>query len=435
MKSIKLYLPSIKFLAPDRLARLFEKPLHKSTNAYAGGGGSGASGYPPVLTTRLRRQVEGENVVRVSSTETDDSTERRTIVVGLLADKGMPTRVAKALAKELPRLGHTRLSDEVMWKVDYRSESLPLDGHGRISLRHHAEERQGLGWDIAILLTDLPLRAGTQPIVSDYSVELRVGLVSMPAIGARRIRRRTQDLVVHLLGHLLKDQLNLDESCSQIGRSLGSVRHIRAEDDQVDEHLALDGIRGRARLLAGMILDNRPWRLVPHLSGATAAAVGTAAYGVITTTFWTLADALPPWRLALINAVAIAAMVVWLLLHNHLWERPSRRREREKALLYNLSTVVTLTIGVACMYVVLYVVALLAAFAIIDGSYLSSRLGHPSGIASYATIAWLACSVGVVAGALGSSFESEEGVRKATYGKRERQRQLHGSHTGNNSDK
>jgi hypothetical protein len=73
--------------------------------------------------------------------------------------------------------------------------------------------------------------------------------------------------------------------------------------------------------------------------------------------------------------------------------------------------------------VILYVVALVAAFAVIDGSYLSSRLGHPSNLASYATIVWLACSVGIVAGALGSGFESEEAVRKATYSKRERERQ------------
>jgi choline-glycine betaine transporter len=85
--------------------------------------------------------------------------------------------------------------------------------------------------------------------------------------------------------------------------------------------------------------------------------------------------------------------------------------------------VVTLTVGVACMYAILCVVALLAAFAVIDSSYLASRLGHPSDLSSYTTIVWLASSVGIVAGALGSSFGSEEAVRKAAYGSREPERQ------------
>jgi hypothetical protein len=197
---------------------------------------------------------------------TGDGARRNRVVVGLLADEGMPSRVAKALAaEELPQLLHERLSGEVVWDVDYRAESLSLDEHGGIPLIDIAEETRGLGWDVAILLTDLPRRAGTQPIVSDYSSELGIGLVSMPAVGAWQVRRRIRDLVVHLLGHLLADRLSLDESCTDVGRRFGSVRHIPSDDEHVDEHLALDGARGRARLLAGMILGNRPWRLVPHL--------------------------------------------------------------------------------------------------------------------------------------------------------------------------
>jgi len=343
--------------------------------------------------------------------------------VGLLAEEGVSFRMAKALGHELPQLLNERLSSEVEWQVDHRCESLPLDEYGEIPLIDLAEKRQGLGWDIAILMTDLPRRTGTQPIVSDYSVELRVGLLSMPALGAWQVRRRTRALVVHLAGHLLEDQLNLDGSCTHLGRHFGHVRHIRSEDEHVDEHLGLVGLRGRSRLLAGMVLDNRPWRLVPHLAGATAAAAATAAYGVFTTTFWNMADALPVWRLGLISVVSIAAMASWLLLYNRLWEKPSRRNDREKALLYNLSTLITLTFGVACMYAILYIFALAASFAVIDSGYLSSQLGHTSNPADYLRIVWLASSVGIVAGALGSSFESEEAVRQATYSRRERERQ------------
>jgi hypothetical protein len=353
----------------------------------------------------------------------DDGAGRRRVRVGLLAEEGVPSRMAEALDQELPQILNDRLSSEVVWEVDHRSESLPLDRYGEIPLSEIAQKRRGLGWDIAILLTDLPRRAGTQPIVSDYSVELGVGLLSMPALGAWHVRRRTRALVVHLTGHLLEDALDLDGSCTHLGRHFRHVRHIRSEAEHVDEHLGLVGVRGRSRLLLGMVLDNRPGRLVPHLAGATAAAAATAAYGVFTVTFWKMADVLPAWRLGLISVVSIAAMATWLLLYNRLWEKPSRRSDREKALLYNLSTLITLTFGVACMYAILYIVALVASFAVIDSGYLSSQLGHASDPMNYSKIVWLASSVGIVAGALGSSFESEEAVRQATYSKRERERQ------------
>jgi len=146
---------------------------------------------------------------------------RQRVRVGLLAEEGVSFRMAKALGHELPQLLNERLSSEVEWQVDHRCESLPLDEYGEIPLIDLAEKRQGLGWDIAILMTDLPRRTGTQPIVSDYSVELRVGLLSMPALGAWQVRRRTRALVVHLAGHLLEDQLNLDGSCTHLGRHFG----------------------------------------------------------------------------------------------------------------------------------------------------------------------------------------------------------------------
>lgn len=112
-----------------------------------------------------------------------------------------------------------------------------------------------------------------------------------------------------------------------------------------------------------------------------------------------------------------------MLVRNGLWEKPQKGSDRKTVALYNASTVATLFIGVAFMYVLLYAVTLVAAFVVIDSNYLNSVLSRPGGFADYATIVWLASSVGIVAGALGSSFESEEAVRKATYSKRELERQ------------
>ncbi|MFD8391965.1 hypothetical protein ACFV2N_22885 [Streptomyces sp. NPDC059680] len=83
----------------------------------------------------------------------------------------------------------------------------------------------------------------------------------------------------------------------------------------------------------------------------------------------------------------------------------------------------TLFLGVLCMYALLYALTLVSAFIVIDSSYLASRLGHSTGVGDYATLAWLSSSMGMVAGALGSSLDTEEAVRQGTYSRRERERQ------------
>jgi hypothetical protein len=356
------------------------------------------------------------------------------IVVGLLADKGMPALIAQRLIDELPDVLTRQLSNRVEWQVHARCDPLLLDENGLIPMLDLADrQKPAHDWDVLVLLTDLPRRARTQPIVSDYSTSRAVGLVSIPALGACRVLQRTRNLIVHVIGHLLEEKLGLDPEPRRhsphgrltgwLGDVLAPTKHIPSDDDGIDMHLALIGLRGRVRLLAGMVRGNRPWRLVPHLSSATAAAAATAAYGLMTSNFWQMADALTPPRLALINVVAIAAMATWLLTYNRLWERPAEPAEREKALLYNLSTVLTLSIGVACMYAILFMLTLLAAAALIDSGFLQVTLGHPVRVGDYLKIVWMTSSLGIVAGAIGSSLESEEAIRKATYSTREQERQ------------
>ncbi|WP_433446274.1 hypothetical protein ACQPXS_01850 [Streptomyces sp. CA-142005] len=105
-----------------------------------------------------------------------------------------------------------------------------------------------------------------------------------------------------------------------------AVRGIATGEDGIDASLALVGLRGRLRLLLGMVRANRPWRLVPHMASATAAAAATAAFGLFYSRIWSMADELPPARLTLIMSLAIGVMVAWPLLHHHLWDTAARRR-------------------------------------------------------------------------------------------------------------
>jgi hypothetical protein len=354
----------------------------------------------------------------------------RQVAVGVLADEGLPEQVITTIADDLPGVFATRVSEQTRWRVDHEVAQLPLDDNGDIPMRtlsqRHREDR---GWDVLVLVTDLPRRAGTKPVVAGVDVEHGVAMISLPALGAVLVRHRARALLVRVVRQLLSRRLGIDGDhrgrgmVARLREALAPTQRVPGGRDSDATHLALVGLRGRVRLLAGMVRDNRPWRLVPHLAGATAAAAGTAAYGIITSSFWKLADALSPLRLAAITVLTVLVMTVWLTAYNHLWDRPSEADERRKAMLYNVSTATTLAIGVACMYAILFVLALLAAAVLIDSGYFAQSLGHPVGVGSYLNLVWLCSSVGIVAGALGSSLEDEETVRNATYGRRERERQ------------
>ena len=117
---------------------------------------------------------------------------------------------------------------------------------------------------------------------------------------------------------------------------------------------------------------------------------------------------------------AIAAMVVWIIVAHHLWERPSDREARHWVALYNGVTALTISLTVLFAYAVLFALILLAAVVFVPDGYFQSTVRHPVGLCEYLTLAWMATSLATVASAIGSSLEHEDTVRKAAYGYRQR---------------
>ena len=364
----------------------------------------------------------------------------RSTVLTLVADPGLPSELARRLAGELPSLLGSR--GEGSWEVRLCDEPIALDAHGALPMLEiggRARERDGA--DAVVLITALPRRAGSAPVVADGSTADRVGLVSLPALGAFDQYRRCRDTIVRLVTrHLFpaEDRASVGER-SDAG-SAGSLTRLAPDDrpgsdsdsdadsgssgveDGVDVRLALTGLRGRLRLLAGLVRANRPWRLVPSLSPAIAAAAGGAAFGIFYSNIWELATALGIARQVTVTLIALVGMTTWLILDNGLWESRRSRSLREEALLSNVSTVLTVAAGVLIMYALLFGIALVAAALVIPPDYLGTNLMREPGVDDYVMIAWLSTSMGTVAGALGSGFADEGAVRQAAYSRRERER-------------
>ncbi|WP_445051440.1 hypothetical protein [Streptomyces sp. SAS_269] len=107
-----------------------------------------------------------------------------------------------------------------------------------------------------------------------------------------------------------------------------------------------------------------------------------------------------------------------------LWHRSAEvsREARQRARLYNASTVMTVGIGVLVCYVGLIVVNLVWALFILNDQVFASTTRTPLNAAEYCTLSWFVASVATVGGALGSGLESDEAIRAAAYSKREQER-------------
>jgi hypothetical protein len=358
----------------------------------------------------------------------------RATVLSLVADPGLPAELADRLARELPaeldRHGDGR------WEVRLSGERISLDPQGSLPmLEIGGRARENDAADAVVLITDLPRRAGQDPVAADAGTGDRVGLVSLPALGALDQYRRCRDTVVRLVTrHLFpaEDRAAVGES-AQAG-SAGSLTRLDPGDgdeddagsagveDGVDVRLGLVGVRGRLRLLAGLVRANRPWRLVPSLSPAIAAAAGGAAFGIFYSNIWQLATALGVTRQITVMLLALVGMTAWLILNNGLWESRRSRSLREEMLLSNASTVITVGVGVLIMFALLFAMSLVAAALVVPPDYLGSTLMRESGFDDYLMIALLSTSMGTVAGALGSGFADESAVRQAAYSRREQER-------------
>ena len=207
-------------------------------------------------------------------------------------------------------------------------------------------------------------------------------------------------------------------------RSLVDAMVDPDSDAQEEDHVSLPRRRGRWRLLMGMVLANRPWRLVPGLKSALVTALATGAVATINSTVWLLAGSMSWWRLVVATFVSIALAVGWFVIDGRLWDRPDddSAQARERSRLYNASTVVTLTAGVFICYLALYVVNLAWALFVLDPRVLGGYLRTSYGYGDVFVLAWFVASAATVGGGLGSGFDSDEAVRAAAYSKREEER-------------
>ncbi|MEU6807928.1 hypothetical protein ABZ920_02700 [Streptomyces sp. NPDC046831] len=352
--------------------------------------------------------------------------------VALLADPDTPTVIAEHMAGILPARLAKRSGQGRRFDVQVVSEPFTAGTEDLPTLiRRIIDRGKAENWDIVVAITDLPLHTHGRKLVVELSHEHCVALLSLPPLGGLRLRRKALRAVEEVVLSLASPRATGAEEPPQrqpLGRFASRLAPIHpgpiGEDEIADLRYVVSGPRGYLRVLGGMVRANRPWRLVPGLKKALAAALATGAIATVNSTIWSLAQSQSTLRLVIAMVGSVTLMIVWLILDAHLWHRSTDTslEERKRTTLYNASTIVTVGFGVLVCYAGLLVVNLVWALFILNDRVFASTTRTPLHAAEYWTLAWLVASIATVGGALGSGLESEEAIRAAAFSKRESER-------------
>jgi hypothetical protein len=279
-------------------------------------------------------------------------------------------------------------------------------------------------WDLGLVVTDLPLRIGRRPITRQVSPTHGIAVVSLPALGALHLAPRLRHTLLELVGELVGhggDQWSGDGALARLRRRWGRGVLQELATDTSDRPGALrflfvaEVLASHLRLLVGMVRANRPWRLAARLYRALLAAVVAGVYGLVTSDIWRISATAGSTRLALASIASISFTSGAVIVAHGLWERAPNRNLRDQVILFNVATAATILIGIATLYVALFLLIFAAAEMLLSPEALGSGLGHAVGTGDYATLAWFTASLATVGGGLGAGLESGEAVREAAY--------------------
>ncbi|MFF0854032.1 hypothetical protein ACFYVM_23770 [Streptomyces sp. NPDC003280] len=353
-------------------------------------------------------------------------------VVALLADPDAPTEVAQHMSRVLPDRLAGKSGEGRRFDVEVVSEPFTAGTEDLQTLtRRIMDRRRAEHWDIVVALTDLPLHSHGHKLVVELSHEHGWALLSLPSLGGLRFGRRALRAVEETVLSLASQQATGAGETPRhqsLGRFVSRLAPIHpgpvGEEETADLRYVVSGPGGYLRVLGGMVRANQPWRLVPGLSKALAAALATGAVATVNSTLWSLSEALSTPRLVIAMVGSVALMIGWLIVDAHLWHRSTDTspEERKRTSLYNASTIVTVGIGVVVCYAGLMVINLVWALFILNDRVFASMTRTPLHASEYWTLSWFVASIATVGGALGSGFESDEAIRAAAYSKREQER-------------
>lgn len=387
-------------------------------------------------------QINPQPTPDFDSSVLDVADDRDVVTVGLVPSPGHAERIIGDIAEDLQQLFREQIDDEVTWQIKVVPDPLTGSDVETPELLDELDEWRTLhGWSYAISVTDLPIRRQERIVIGEASVERNLAWISVPPLGVLWIKKRVRAAILQMMNEMrwgrpqgdqehqeTQDQSDPD-SAQERDRTLDAMISSRVAEHSIpSEQEATVDVRylapqrlGHARLLAGMVYANRPWRLFPSFKTTVATAFATGGYMLIFSTVWSLGNEYSVIRLMGLTVASTSILAGWIIISHGLWQ-PFRGASRYLTSLYNTTTLLTIAVGVAFAYTIVLLLLLSASLVFIPPQILEEEIQRPVSLINYVRIGWLGASAATVAGAVGAGLEDTEAVRNATFSWRQQRR-------------
>ncbi|MEM8874099.1 MAG: hypothetical protein AAGD32_07545 [Planctomycetota bacterium] len=317
-----------------------------------------------------------------------------------------------------------------------------------------ASERDANRWDAALVVTDEDLKTIDKPFaMAAPSRAMTVAAISTARIDPEAagetdtnvridvLAKRLEALALHLIGHLLDAPHSDDDGdfmhnltcAADLDRmrnfGLDAMQVLTHElnevaDARIEERMHGPAHRTPIKFHLRVLFHNTddifkavvrmaPWEFPLRLSKLTTAAASTLFILLMTAEAWELGMSQRWWVVLILSVLTLGGTSHYIILKQRLLVQRGTRLLSEQRAVGNLATIVSIVIGMATTYAVLFGTVLLAAWVIyppaVVGGWAAS-IGEV-GLMHYLTLAGFIASLGIVIGSLGAGFEKQQYFR------------------------
>lgn len=340
--------------------------------------------------------------------------------IGLVPSPGVARKHVDHAIPKIQDLLQQRIDSNIEWKFDIKVDLLigsAEDVHE--SIDKAAELKKKHEWDFVVCITDLPSISGKKVVISDFDNEQQVAMVSMPSLGWFNLKHKLVNSITSLIEQLYYDKPNPHPKISMLIRPKG----VEPSEDNSTKQRYINPflVLGWIQLILGLTRANEPWKNIFNFKKIISVAFATGTYVSIFSMPWELSVQYSIYRFIVLMIIAIVGMAGWLLYAHQLFERKTSKSQRVYRYTYNATTMLTLILITLMNYAILYVLLSISISLFVPVSLFNNwTSANPDfTFQNYLKLLWFVASLGLLAGAMGSTVEDEEKIRRITYSYRQ----------------